>query len=135
VIALERVPHEETERYGIVDARLYSDNVYQINDLVEKPSKDKAPSELALIGRYILSPTIFAHIRNIDRGEGGEYQLTDALRSLAREEPLWGVVYDGDRLDCGTKMGWFKSIIKRGLQDPELKEVVLEVLREEEYKE
>ena len=135
VIALERVPHEETERYGIVDARLYSDNVYQINDLVEKPIKDKAPSDLAIIGRYILSPTIFAHIRNIDRGEGGEYQLTDALRSLAREEPLWGVVYDGDRLDCGTKMGWFKSIIKRGLQDPELKEVVLEVLREEEYKE
>ena len=71
MIALERVPHEETERYGIVDARLYSDNVYQINDLVEKPSKDKAPSDLAIIGRYILSPTIFAHIRNIDRGEGG----------------------------------------------------------------
>ena len=135
VIALERVPHEETERYGIVDACLYSDNIYKINDLIEKPKREKAPSDLAIMGRYVLSPAVFAHIRNIERGEGGEYQLTDALKSLLKEEPLWGVVYEGERLDCGTKMGWFKSTIKMGLQDPELRKVVLEILHEEDISE
>lgn len=131
VIALERVPHEETERYGIVDATPYSDNVYRINDLVEKPKKEKAPSDFAIMGRYVLSPSIFSHIRNISMGEGGEYQLTDALKSLAQEEPIWGVVYEGERLDCGTKVSWFRSTIRRGLQDPELKDVALEILRDE----
>lgn len=131
VIALERVPHEETERYGIVDATPYSDKVYRINDLVEKPKKEKAPSDFAIMGRYVLSPSIFSHIRNISMGEGGEYQLTDALKSLAQEEPIWGVVYEGERLDCGTKVSWFRSTIRRGLQDPELKDVALEILRDE----
>lgn len=131
VIALERVPHEETERYGIVDATPYSDNVYRINDLVEKPKKEKAPSDFAIMGRYVLSPSVFSHIRNISMGEGGEYQLTDALKSLAQEEPIWGVVYEGERLDCGTKVSWFRSTIRRGLQDPELKDVALEILRDE----
>lgn len=131
VVALERVPHEETERYGIVDATPYSDNVYRINDLVEKPKKEKAPSDFAIMGRYVLSPSIFSHIRNISMGEGGEYQLTDALKSLAQEEPIWGVVYEGERLDCGTKVSWFRSTIRRGLQDPELKDVALEILRDE----
>lgn len=131
VIALERVPHEETERYGIVDATPYLDNVYRINDLVEKPKKEKAPSDFAIMGRYVLSPSIFSHIRNISMGEGGEYQLTDALKSLAQEEPIWGVVYEGERLDCGTKVSWFRSTIRRGLQDPELKDVALEILRDE----
>ncbi|HHZ04311.1 UTP--glucose-1-phosphate uridylyltransferase GalU [Acetomicrobium hydrogeniformans] len=131
VIALERVPHEETERYGIVDATPYSDNVYRINDLVEKPKKEKAPSDFAIMGRYVLSPSIFSHIRSISMGEGGEYQLTDALKSLAQEEPIWGVVYEGERLDCGTKVSWFRSTIRRGLQDPELKDVALEILRDE----
>lgn len=131
VIALERVPHEETERYGIVDVTPYLDNVYRINDLVEKPKKEKAPSDFAIMGRYVLSPSIFSHIRNISMGEGGEYQLTDALKSLAQEEPIWGVVYEGERLDCGTKVSWFRSTIRRGLQDPELKDVALEILRDE----
>ncbi|MBC7322193.1 MAG: UTP--glucose-1-phosphate uridylyltransferase GalU [Acetomicrobium sp.] len=131
VIALERVPHEETERYGIVDATPYLDKVYRINDLVEKPKKEKAPSDFAIMGRYVLSPSIFSHIRNISMGEGGEYQLTDALKSLAQEEPIWGVVYEGERLDCGTKVSWFRSTIRRGLQDPELKDVALEILRDE----
>lgn len=131
VIALERVPHEEAERYGIVDATPYLDNVYRINDLVEKPKKEKAPSDFAIMGRYVLSPSIFSHIRNISMGEGGEYQLTDALKSLAQEEPIWGVVYEGERLDCGTKVSWFRSTIRRGLQDPELKDVALEILRDE----
>jgi len=131
VIALEIVPHDETERYGIVDATPYSDNIYRINDLVEKPKKEKAPSDFAIMGRYVLSPSVFSHIRNISVGEGGEYQLTDALKSLAQEEPIWGVVYEGERLDCGTKVSWFRSTIRRGLQDPELKAVALEILRDE----
>ena len=125
VIALEEVPRSEVSRYGIVEAEKLTDGVYRIQDMVEKPPIHKAPSQLAIIGRYILSPSIFKILSNTVAGVGGEIQLTDALRRLLKEEPVWGVVYDGERFDCGTQNGWFTANVKLAMEIPELKQIVI----------
>ncbi|WP_286934537.1 MULTISPECIES: UTP--glucose-1-phosphate uridylyltransferase GalU [Aminobacterium] len=126
VIALEEVPSEETARYGVVQAEKVSEGLFKIHDLVEKPSPEKAPSNLAIMGRYILAPEIFSILKNTKPGAGGEIQLTDALRQLAKEQQLWGVVYKGQRLDCGTQKGWLKANVEMALKDPDLRKLVLE---------
>ncbi|MCL2147307.1 MAG: UTP--glucose-1-phosphate uridylyltransferase GalU [Synergistaceae bacterium] len=126
VIALEEVPRPEVSRYGIVEAEKLSDGVYRIQDMVEKPSVNKAPSQLAIIGRYILSPGIFKILSNTEPGIGGEIQLTDALKRLLKEEPVWGVVYKGERFDCGTQNGWFAANVKLAMEIPELRQIVID---------
>ena len=126
VIALEEVPRSEVSRYGIVEAEKLSEGVYKIQDMIEKPSIHKAPSQLAIIGRYILSPSIFKILSNTEAGIGGEIQLTDALRRLLNEEPVWGVVYKGERFDCGTQNGWFAANVKLAMEIPELRQIVID---------
>jgi len=132
VIALEEVSPEDTSRYGIVAADDVGNGVFRLKDMVEKPVAGQAPSRYAIMGRYVLSPTIFEELRSLNPGAGGEYQLTDALRSLLLREPIWGYLYRGKRLDCGTKQGWLRATITMAWEDPELRVILQEVLGDEE---
>jgi len=131
VVALEEVAPEHTSRYGIVAGERMEEGVWKITDLVEKPEAGKAPSNLAIMGRYVLSPSIFDELHALSPGAGGEYQLTDALRGLMAREPLWGVVYRGERLDCGTKESWLEATIRLASKDPEMREMVRTIALEE----
>lgn len=109
VIALERVPHEEISRYGIAETEEIEPGVHRIRALVEKPPVGSTDSNLAIIGRYVLSTRIFSHLEKIKPGRGGEYQLTDAIAAMLEEEPVWGVECRSERLDCGTIPGWIRA--------------------------
>ena len=128
VIALEQVEVENVSRYGIVASEEIEPGIHRITDMVEKPSLADAPSNYAIMGRYVLSPNIFPVLRSQQAGAGGEIQLTDALRTLAKTEPVYGVVYKGRRFDCGTQKGWLAANVQLALEDPELRSVVLEVV-------
>lgn len=130
VLCVEKVAESETSRYGIVDAEEVEPGVYRVKGLVEKPKREDAPSNLAIMGRYLLSPAIFPHLKNLKRGAGGEYQLTDAISSLLSEEPVYAALYSGKRLDCGVKEGWIKATVVKALEDPELREIVLAAVKE-----
>ncbi len=116
VIALEEVPWDDVSRYGIVKAEKIDENVFRIVDLVEKPPRDKAPSNLAVIGRYILSPRIFDCLEKVKVGAGGEIQLTDAMKLLLEDEPIYGVMYEGKRYDCGTIGSFVKATVELALE-------------------
>ena len=134
VVALEEVSAEDTSRYGVVAAENAGNGVFGIKDMVEKPGPEKAPSRLAIMGRYILSPAIFPILARQQAGAGGEIQLTDGIRSLISQEPVWGVVYKGRRFDCGTQPGWLHANIRLAMEHPALKEVVLRAVKEHEDK-
>ncbi|MBQ9403515.1 MAG: UTP--glucose-1-phosphate uridylyltransferase GalU [Synergistaceae bacterium] len=129
VIALEVVEPENISRYGIVKSQFEVEpGVHKIIDMIEKPRKEEAPSNLAIMGRYVLSPRIFELLHNQTAGTGGEIQLTDALKTLCNIEPVWGVVYNGRRFDCGTQKGWLSANVQLALEDPELRNVILDVV-------
>ena len=130
-IALQKVSDEDTQRYGVVDAEEIEPGVYKIKSLVEKPKAGTAPSNLAVMGRYVLSPAIFRYLRSLQLGAGGEYQLTDAINAMLAEEPAYGVIYEGKRLDCGITEGWLKANLQLALHDPEMRKAAIEVLKEE----
>ena len=134
VIALEEVPDSEVSRYGIAESQFSIENgrIHKIINMIEKPKPEQAPSNLAIMGRYILSPSIFPILSNIKAGVGGEIQLTDALKILSQQEPVWGVVYNGKRFDCGTQKGWLSANVKLALQDPELRDVILEAVNSQQ---
>ena len=132
VIALEEIDPENVSRYGIVKPQFAIENgIYKIEDMMEKPKTDEAPSNLAIMGRYVLSPSIFPLLHNQQAGTGGEIQLTDALKTLCNQEPVWGVVYKGRRFDCGTQKGWLSANVQLALDDPELRNVILDVVSKE----
>jgi UTP--glucose-1-phosphate uridylyltransferase len=121
VLAVMEVPKESISAYGCIDAEPVSHNgsknkVYRIRDLVEKPAPDKAPSNLAIIGRYILTPDIFDAIDHIEAGAGGEIQLTDALRYQLRSRPIYAFKFDGQRYDAGDKLGFLKATVEFALR-------------------
>lgn len=129
VVALEKVSHSDVSRYGIVMvSEEVEPEIFRITDLVEKPAVEDAPSDLAIMGRYVLSPVIFDILKRSAKGAGGEYQLTDAMRELLKEEPIWGVRYEGNRFDCGTPKGWLYTFITLSMKIPEYREVVLKAL-------
>ena len=129
VIALEEVAPENVSRYGIVKSQFEIENgIHKIVDMVEKPDSEEAPSNLAIMGRYVLSPTIFELLHKQKAGTGGEIQLTDALKTLCNIEPVWGLVYKGRRFDCGTQKGWLSANVQLALEDPELRNVILDVV-------
>lgn len=121
IIALMEVPKEEVSRYGIVSATLEG-GLYKIHDLVEKPSVDKAPSNLAIIGRYILTPDIFKILEKAKPGSGGEIQLTDALRDLLKKRTIYGFLIKGRRYDAGEKLGFLEVTVEFALRNKELAE-------------
>jgi UTP--glucose-1-phosphate uridylyltransferase len=116
MIAVQRVPRDEVNRYGIVSPVQQEGRLVEIGDLVEKPAVSDAPSDLAVLGRYILSPKIFDKLETTQRGAGGEIQLTDALRALSAEQPVFGYQFEGVRHDAGTKLGWLKANIAMTLE-------------------
>ncbi|GAB4316510.1 MAG: UTP--glucose-1-phosphate uridylyltransferase GalU [Methanobacteriaceae archaeon] len=118
-IAVEEVPEEKIERYGIIKGTLIDDKTYKIEDMVEKPKLDEAPSNLGIMGRYVLEPEIFDHIKNIPPGFGGEIQLTDAMRLL---ESIYGCVFQGKNYDIGNKVDWLKTSIEFALEEPDVRE-------------
>jgi len=116
VIALEKVPENEIKRYGIIGGKQESDNIYSIETLVEKPEPKDAPSNIGIIGRYILTPDIFDVFESMSPGKGGEYQLTDALKMLLKKRPLYGLVFEGKRYDAGDKTGFLKATVELALK-------------------
>jgi UTP--glucose-1-phosphate uridylyltransferase len=125
VVALMEVPHESISAYGIVDAEPVAHNgsrnsLFRIRNLVEKPKPADAPSNLAIIGRYVLTPEIFSSIESIQPGSGGEIQLTDGLRYLLRNRPIYGWKFEGTRYDAGDKLGFLKATVEFALKRHDL---------------
>lgn len=120
VLAVMRVPSEEISSYGVIEAEPVGDRLYQVRGLVEKPPADEAPSELAIIGRYILTPDLFEHLKTTQKDQRGEIQLTDALSSLLRDRPIYGFEFEGVRHDCGNKLGFLLATVQYALQREDL---------------
>jgi len=109
IVAIEEVPKKDTNKYGIISGEKIDENLIQITDMIEKPAPEEAPSNLAIIGRYILIPEIFDILRKTPPGKGGEIQLTDALLVLAKEKKVLGFKFEGKRFDCGSVDGFIKA--------------------------
>lgn len=120
VLAIERVARETVSSYGIIDAEEIKPGVYKIRDLVEKPPVEEAPSDLAIIGRYVLTPDIFPALENIGKDRGGEIQLTNGLRQLLKTRPIYGCAINGVRHDTGNKLGFLKAVVYFALRRPDL---------------
>jgi len=119
ILAVQRVPKSQTRSYGIIDAKRIENGVYQVRDLVEKPLPEEAPSNMAIIGRYILTPEIFSALEMTPPGKGGEIQLTDGLRLLMKKQPIYAYEFTGVRHDAGDKLGFLKATVEFGLKNEE----------------
>ena len=119
VLLVERVPREAVERYGVIDGELIGDRLYRVNELVEKPDPNDTPSDLAIIGRYLLTPDIYPALSKTGHGAGGEIQLTDGLRCLLKQRPIYAVELTGVRQDAGTKLGYLRAILHFAAKRPE----------------
>ncbi len=137
VLALMEVPEDQISAYGVVAAEPVKhdglDGVFRIHDLVEKPSRADAPSRLAIIGRYILTPEVFGALEATQPGRGGEIQLTDGLRNLLRSRPIYGLRFEGRRFDAGDKLGFLKATVEFALQRGDLGAAFREYLRSVEF--
>jgi UTP--glucose-1-phosphate uridylyltransferase len=129
VLAIERVPREDVSAYGIIDAEEIKPGVYRIRDLVEKPPRDEAPSDLAIIGRYILTPDIFPALQATVTDRTGEIQLTNGIRELLKSRPIFGCRIDGVRHDTGNKLGFLKAVVYFALRRPDLGDQFRKYLR------
>ncbi|MBV6714113.1 UTP--glucose-1-phosphate uridylyltransferase GalU [Paenibacillus chitinolyticus] len=129
VIGVKPVPDSEVDKYGIIDSAGGRNRIHRVAGLVEKPSLGSAPSNVAVMGRYILEPTIFPILENIEKGAGGEYQLTDALHEIAKREELLALELAGNRYDIGDKLGYLKAVLEIGLNREELAAQLLPYLK------
>ena len=129
VVAVMKVPLDEISNYGVVGVESNDGNLHRINSFVEKPDSDQAPSNLAIIGRYILTPAIFGHLKRTSVDGRGEIQLTSALDSLLSETPVFGFEFEGARHDCGSKLGFLQASVEFALQRPDLRERFREFLK------
>jgi UTP--glucose-1-phosphate uridylyltransferase len=120
IIGVQEVAPEEVSQYGIIDAKPAEEGVFQITDLIEKPSLQEAPSRYAVIGRYVLTPDIFPALEKTPPGKNQEIQLTDALRMLVKQRPMYACVISGKRYDAGDKLGFLKATVEFGLKNPDL---------------
>lgn len=130
VLAVMDVPHEDTGSYGIVRATPEAERLERISEIVEKPKPEVAPSTLAVVGRYVLTPAIFDHLKRIKSGSGGEIQLTDAIASLMQEEKVLAYRYAGERFDCGSKLGYLQAMLTFGQRHPEVGDEFSRYLKE-----
>jgi UTP--glucose-1-phosphate uridylyltransferase len=119
ILAVQDVPRNNTRQYGIVSATPYKDKLEEVNAIVEKPQPEVAPSTLAVVGRYVLTGRIFDYLENIGQGAGGEIQLTDGIAALMRDQKVLAYRYDGQRYDCGSKLGYLKATVAMGLKHAE----------------
>ena len=129
VVALMKVPEEDVHRYGVIKGTAVGPRVHSITDTVEKPAAKDAPSQLAIIGRYLLRPEIFTILEKLPPGRGGEIQLTDALARLVGERGVYGYEFVGDRYDVGDKFGFVRATVAYAMKRPELRDQVVEYLR------
>ena len=119
ILAIQKVPKSQTQSYGIIDGKRIENGIYLVNDLVEKPSPSEAPSNLAIIGRYILTPEIFTTLEQTKPGKGGEIQLTDGIKLLMEKQPVYAYEFEGVRHDAGDKLGFLKATVEFGLKNRE----------------
>jgi UTP--glucose-1-phosphate uridylyltransferase len=119
ILAVQRVPKNQTHMYGIIKGKQIEPGLYKVDDVIEKPSKNP-PSNLAIIGRYILTPEIFQQLEKNKKGSGGEYQLTDAIKGLLDTQYVYAYEFEGDRFDAGDKLGFLKANIHMGLKNKEI---------------
>ena len=129
ILGVQKVAKEDTNKYGIIDAKFIEDRVYKVKDLVEKPDADKAPSNLAILGRYIITPEIFDILSDLPPGKGDEIQLTDALKELSKKEAMYAYDFEGKRYDVGDKLGFLEATVDFALKREELKAGFLDYLR------
>lgn len=134
VVGTMQVEGEAISRFGVIDAEEIRDGVFRIRDMVEKPPFEEAPSDLAIIGRYILTPDIFDEIERTPRGAGGEIQITDAMRSLLKRRPFYAVRFEGVRHDAGDKLGFLIATVEFALKRPDLAPQLKDYLRSLELK-
>ncbi len=122
ILGVQTVPRAETSSYGIVRSTPIGERLHEIEGIVEKPKPEVAPSNLAVVGRYILTPQIFHHLRTVTPGAGGEIQLTDGIAALLAEEPFLAYAFKGTRYDCGSKLGYLQATIQYGLRHSEVQD-------------
>ena len=128
ILGVQDVPREQTRQYGIVGSTPLGPDIEQVNAIVEKPKPEDAPSTLAVVGRYILTPRIFHHLEKVQAGAGGEIQLTDGIAALMREEKMLAYRFKGTRYDCGSKLGYLQATVALGLKHPEVRDEFAEYL-------
>lgn len=128
ILGVQDVPRAHTKQYGIVSSTNLINDIERVHGIVEKPMPEVAPSTLAVVGRYILTPRIFYHLENIKPGAGGEIQLTDGIAALINEEQLLAFRFSGIRYDCGSKLGYLQAQVAFGLQHPEVRDGLLKFL-------
>jgi UTP--glucose-1-phosphate uridylyltransferase len=122
IVGVQTVPLAESSSYGMVKSTPVGEGLHEIEGIVEKPKPEEAPSNLGVVGRYILTPQIFHHLHTIKPGAGGEIQLTDAIAALLQEEPILAYAFQGTRYDCGSKLGYVQATIEYGLRHPEVRD-------------
>jgi UTP--glucose-1-phosphate uridylyltransferase len=132
IIGVEAIPLEQSSSYGIVEGRPVADRLLKLDGIVEKPSPQQAPSNIGVVGRYILTPSIFRHLRKLTPGAGGELQLTDAIAQLIRSEAVLSYQFIGKRYDCGTKQGYLQATVEFALKHPEVAAEFRNFLRQQQ---
>ena len=133
ILGVQTVAKENVDKYGIVDGIHIEDRVYKVKNLVEKPSVEDAPSNVAILGRYIITPQIFDILSETKPGKGGEIQLTDALQTLIENEAMYAYNFEGRRYDVGDKLGFLQATVEFALKRPELREPFMEYLNSKEW--
>lgn len=122
IVAVQQIAPAETKKYGVVDVHTQQHLLMQMKGIVEKPTQETAPSNLGVVGRYVLTPRVFHYLEHIPRGSGGEIQLTDGIAQLLTEEAVYAYQFQGKRYDCGTKLGYLEATVAHALKHPELAE-------------
>ena len=128
ILGVQEVAHEDVSKYGIVEGKHIEGRVYKVKDLVEKPSIEDAPSNIAILGRYIINPAIFEILEHTKPGKGGEIQLTDGLKELAQREAMYAYVFEGRRYDVGDKQGFLEATVEFALRREDLRQEFLDYL-------
>lgn len=130
ILGVQEVPKDDVSKYGIINAKFIEDRIYKIKDLVEKPKAEQAPSNIAILGRYIITPSIFKYLETQQAGAGGEIQLTDSLKRLAKDEAIYAYNFIGKRYDVGNIMGFLQATVESALRRNELRDDFLAYLKE-----
>ena len=130
VLGVQEVKHEDVSKYGIVDGNKISENIYRVNNLIEKPSMEEAPTNIAILGRYVISCKIFEHLEKENYGKNGEIQLTDSITNLISTEEVYAYKFQGTRYDIGDKVGYLKATIDYSLRDDKIKHIIKDYLGE-----
>lgn len=130
ILGVEKIKPEQSRSYGVIEGKEWEKGIYKLSGIVEKPAPEDAPSNMGVVGRYVLSSHIFNYIRNLKPGTGGEYQLTDAIQAMLQDEQVLAYEYQGVRYDCGSKLGYLKATVELALRHPEVRAEFAQFLKE-----